>query len=540
MGKSYLRGFASLLGLLPVLGHSPTTHNALAAPSGDAASCTALLARTIAPHTVVTSAEYAPEGRTVGNTKVDIPFCRIVGIATPTTDSRIGFEVWLPATAQWNGRFQAEGSGGSAGAISPGPMLAALKRGFATMSTDNGHLNDPNDPTSGYSQLWAYRHPQKMIDWGWRALHLSTVAAKLVVKDFYGKAAVKNYFVGCSAGGHHALAEATRFPADYDGIIAGAAPWAWTSLMIGHTWNSTPSLKDPAAITADSARILNAAMVAACDRLDGVEDGLIADPRRCTVDPAQFQCGPARSSECLTPAQVAAARHIYAGPVQSDGTRLLPGQVRGSEPGWVAQMTGPRPGGSSWDFWRLTVFQDESFSNARFDFDKDVPRALATKVSDSTLPQVYDSTPDLRAFQARGGKLLMFHGWSDHMISALVGIDFHDRIAAKQGQTDSFLRLFLLPGMAHCSGGPGFSHIGGATGAPLKDDADHDIVRALEAWVEDKAAPTRFIAARMGPDGKPAATRPVCLYPRQARYRGTGDVRDAASFVCADPGPSPG
>ena len=185
------------------------------------------------------------------------------------------------------------------------------------------------------------------------------------------------------------------------------------------------------------------------------------------------------------------------------------------------------------------MFQEESFSNARFDFDKDPQRAMATKVSGFLLPQVYDSTPDLRAFQARGGKLLMFHGWSDHMISALVGIDFHDRIVARQGWPDSFLRLFLLPGMAHCSGGPGFSHIGGATGAPLKADADHDIALALEKWVETKTAPTQFIAARMGPDGKPTATRPVCLYPRQARYRGAGDVRDAASFVCADPEPLP-
>lgn len=345
--RSRLKAFASVIGLLPVLGLSASdrgleAHAAVPVRS-DAAACTAMLGRTIAPHTVITGAAFETQGRRVGTTQVDIPFCRIVGIATPTADSRIGFEVWLPPAAQWNGRFQAEGSGGSAGAISPGPMLAALKRGFATMSTDNGHLNDPNDPSSGYSQLWAYRHPEKMIDWAWRALHLSTVAAKIVIRDFYGRPALKNYFVGCSAGGHHALAEATRFPADYDGIIAGAAPWAWTSLMIGHTWNSTPSLKDPAAITADSARILNTAMVATCDRLDGVEDGLIADPRRCTADPAQFQCGTARGSECLTPVQVAAARHIYAGPVQSDGTRLLPGQVRGTEPGWVAQMTGHIP-----------------------------------------------------------------------------------------------------------------------------------------------------------------------------------------------------
>jgi feruloyl esterase len=537
MGRLHLKTFASVLSLLPVLGLTATADHAKAAASGDTASCRAMLGKTIAPHTVVSSADYAPEGGTVGDTKVDVAFCRIVGVASPADDSHIGFEVWLPPAGTWNGNFQAEGSGGSAGAISPGPMLTALKRGFATMSTDNGHLNDPNDPLGGSGQMWAYKHPQKMIDWGWRALHLSTIAAKQVIRQFYGKDAGRNYFIACSAGGHHAIMEATRFPADYDGIAAGAAPWKWTALMFGHTWNGIPGLKDPSAVTKDSVAILNRRMVAACDKLDGVEDGIIADPRRCTVDPVEFQCKPGETSDCLTSVQVEAARWIYRGPTKSDGTRLQFGQLRGTELGWVPLMIPPTPGGSSWAFWKLTAFQDPNFNNLNFDFDKDSDRALATRVGDETLAEVYDEKPDFTAFKARGGKFILFQGLADYQITPLMDIDFYDRIVARYGEaaTQSFLRFFLLPGMGHCGGGVGYSHIGGATGAPIKDDDRHDMVKAIESWVEKNKAPTLFIAAHVDDNKQVTATRPICLYPAEAHYKGSGDTKDAANFVCAAP-----
>jgi feruloyl esterase len=512
-----------------------------AAPAkGDAQSCSALAGKTISPNTVVEIADWMPDGGMVLGTKIDDAFCRIVGVATPTHDSRIGFEVWLPPASRWNGDFRGEGSGGSAGAISPGPMREALRAGYATMSTDNGHLNDPANPLGGSAQAWAYKRPEKMIDWGWRALHLSTVAAKQVVRQFYGKAAEKNYFVACSAGGHHALMEATRFPADYDGFVAGAAPWKWTSLMFGHTWNSIPALKDPGAVTAQSVAILNRRMVDACDKRDGVEDGLIADPRRCTVDPVQFQCSDTAKSDCLTPVQVAAARHIYAGPAQANGNRLQAGQVRGTELGWVPLMNGPNPGGSSWEFWKLTVFQNPEFKNVDFDFDKDTDRAMATRVSNSNLPEVYDQKANLDAFRKRGGKLILFQGWADHQITPLMDVDFYNRIVARYGQaaTDDFVRFFLLPGMGHCSGGPGFSRIGGSTGAPIKDDPDHDMVKALDRWVRKDEAPSLFIAAQTK-DGKVTATRPVCRHPLEAHYLGRGDSKEAANFACRAPEPVP-
>jgi feruloyl esterase len=498
---------------------------------GDAASCAALAGKTIAPDTIIQSADYLAEGRMVGATKVTVPFCRIIGVATPVADSHIGFEVWLPPASQWNGKFRGEGSGGSAGAISPGPMRDALMMGYATMSTDNGHLDGQG---GGYGLSWAYKHPEKMIDWAWRALHLSTIAGKKTVAAFYGKPSSKNYFISCSAGSHHAIMEATRFPSDYDGMVGGAAPWKWTALMLGHTWNSMPAMKDPSALTAESVAILNRGMIKACDKLDGLEDGVIADPRRCTVDPVQFQCSETSKSECLTQVQVEAARHIYAGAKKFDGTVLMPGQVRGSEAGWFSQSGGATPGGSSWDFWRQAVFQDPDFRNVNFDFDKDTERALKTKVGNATLPEVYDQKVDLDRFRIRGGKFIFFQGWADPVITPMMDVDFFHRVAARYGQekTDDFFRFFPLAGMAHCSGGPGFSHIGGATGAPLKEDDDHDMVRALDTWVTKNQPPSLFIGAHINEAKQVTATRPICRYPLEARYTGRGDSSRAENFTC--------
>jgi feruloyl esterase len=534
----YLRTFVSVAALLPALAAS--SQAAKPETGGDAANCSALAGRHIGG-AEIQSATWLPGGGTVGTTQVAQPFCRVIGVITPTSDSHIGFEVWLPPANAWNGNFRGEGSGGSAGAISPGPMREALAMGYATMSTDNGHVEGANGE---HGLSWAYKHPEKMIDWAWRALHLSTVAAKKVVPAFYGKPAAKNYFISCSAGSHHAIMEATRFPADYDGMLGGAAPWKWTALMLGHTWNSMPAMKNPSALTPESVVILNRGMVRECDHLDGLEDGIIADPRRCTVDPVKFQCSDTDKSEtgkteCLTPLQVEAARHIYAGAKKSDGTVLMPGQVRGSEPGWYAQSGGATPGGSSWDFWRQAVFQDPDFKNVNFDFDRDTDRALATKVGGHTLAEVYDQKVDFDRFKARGGKFIFFQGWADPVITPMMDVDFYTQVVARYGQaaTDAFFRFFPLAGMGHCSGGAGFSHIGGATGAPIQGDASHDMVRALEQWVNAGEAPSLFIAAHINEKKEITATRPICRYPLEARYLGHGDAKEAANFVCGVPKP---
>ena len=293
-------------------------------------------------------------------------------------------------------------------------------------------------------------------------------------------------------------------------------------------------------LTTESVTILHKGMVAACDTLDGIEDGVISDPRRCTVDPVQFQCNDTKTTNCLTPLQVQAARHIYAGARQSNGKQLMPGQVRGTELGWPGLMNGATPGGSAWLFWKQVVFDDAHFDNAQLDFDKDASRALATKIGNSTLADVYDEKPDMTAFNARGGKFIFFQGWADSTITPLMDLDFYNRIVAKYGQaeTDKFLRFFLVAGMGHCGGGEGFSHIGGATGYPIKDDADHDMIRALDLWSKKGIAPSVLIGAHM--DGKVVtATRPICRYPLEAKYIGHGDTNEAANFVCAAQEPMP-
>ena len=538
-----LKAFVSILALLPVL--SLASPPGRAAPpakapkgTGDAASCRALTGRSIGPGMRVLTAEYDEAGTMVGSTQVDVPMCRIVGVANANADSRIGFEVWMPPASSWNGKFQAVGSGASAGAISPGPMLTALKAGYATMSTDNGHVTDPNAPNGANEQSWALGHPEKMIDFAYRALHLSTVAAKEIVQDFYGKNASQSYFVGCSQGGHHALMEATRFPQDYDGIVAGAPAWHWANQMINATWNSRAALLDPTALTEESALLLNRRVIAACDALDGVKDGVIDDPRQCHFDPASLQCKQGDASgECLTKAQVDAANAIYSGAHRSDGSAIFQGYPRGSESQWARLWAGAAPGGSSFDFFRYSVFQDRNFDNTKFDYDKDTDRALSAKVvGKQTIADVYNVKPDLTAFNRHGGKLIMYHGWADQQISPFASIDFYQQILASEGKvrTDNFLRLFMLPGIYHCAGGPGVGNFG-AAGPASGDDAQHDIVKALDVWVTQKKAPALFIGTHLNQSKVADRTRPICPFPQVAKYKGSGDSNDAANFTCAAP-----
>jgi len=532
-----LKTFVSVFALFPLMSLAPAGH---AAPAqSDAARCQALSGKMIAPNMKILSAEYDADGAMVERTKVDAPMCRIVGEATPTPDSRIGFEVWLPPASTWNGKFQGEGSGGSAGAISPGPMLTALKAGYATMSTDNGHVTDPQAPNGGNEQRWALGHPEKMVDFAYRALHVSTVAGKTIVQNFYGKKASESYFVGCSQGGHHALMEATRFPADYDGIVAGAPAWHWANQMINATWNSRAALLDPNALTEESAKLLNRKVIEACDALDGVKDGVIEDPRQCHFDPASLRCKEGEADgECLTPAQVAAANAIYGGAKKSDGTAIFQGYARGSELPWARIWAGKAPGGSSYDFFRYSVFQDPNFKNTGFDYDKDTERALSAKVvGKETVADVYNVKPDLTRFAAMGHKLIMYHGWADQQISPYASLDFYQQIVAKLGQakTDAFLKLYMLPGINHCAGGPGAGNFG-AAGPASAPDARHDITIALDEWVKEKKAPDYFVATHLDEQTKMATrTRRICPWPQMAKYNGSGDTNDAANFTCTAP-----
>ena len=509
----------------------------LTATSAAAATCESLAslhrpAMTIAIAQSVPAGSFTPpKARPIASLPA---FCRVVGVLKPSGDSEINFEVWLPA-ANWNTKFQGVGNGGFAGSIGYEEMAAALRRGFATASTDTGHSGTATDAK------WALGHHEKIVDFGYRALHETTAAAKAISGAFYGDAPQRSYFSSCSNGGREALMEAQRYPADYDGIVAGAPAYFWTHLLTTAAWDMN-AVNDPAAyIPAAKLPAIEAAALEACDALDGVKDGVIDNPARCHFDPAVLQCKDADSNTCLTAPQVAALKKIYSGPVNSKGEHVFPGFSPGGAPGitgWVGWVTGMSPGQSlqyafGSNFFRYMVFDDANWDFKNFNVDRD------TKVADDKMAGILNATdPDLKRFKDRGGRLIIYHGWSDAAIPPTSSIDYYQSVAAKMGakQTADFVRLFMVPGMQHCGGGPG-PNVFGQTSAP-EGDAQHDVNRALEHWVEDGVAPSQIIAAKYKgatPSSGVARTRPLCAYPQVAEWTGSGSTDEAANFVCAAP-----
>jgi len=438
----------------------------------------------------------------------DLPaFCRVAATLTPSTDSDIKIEVWLPATG-WNGKFQAVGNGGWAGVISYAAMADAIRAGYATASTDTGHV--------GGRGAFALGHPEKLIDFSWRSEHEMTVKAKSIVREFYGRAARLSYWNGCSTGGRQGLKEAQKFPDDYDGIIAGApANRTAISLWIAHAVLKHPDSYIPPA----KYPLVHRAVVAAGDAIDGVKDGLIDDPRKCTFDPNALLCKDGDGPSCLTAPQVTAVRQIYSPAINPrTGQHLFNSLVPGTELGWGAQAAGPSPSPLIYDQYRYVVFKDPDWDWKTFDFDKDAvrgdqPENLIMNASD----------PDMKRFFSHGGKLLLYHGWSDPLVPTLNTIKYYDSVVQNVGgvsNATNSVRLFLAPGMGHCAGGEGPSAF--------------DKIGALERWVEQGKAPDVLIASHVT-NGNVDRTRPLCPYPQVAKYKGTGSIDDAANFSCSAP-----
>jgi feruloyl esterase len=488
---------------------------------GDCASLFNLkLHQTTISYAALITPPFTPPG---GGAAVSVPFCRVIGVSNPTSDSVINFEVWLPPAATWNRKFYSGTGGGSTGAIQFGALRTGIAANYAAMSQDRGHISrsDLGVPASTDGS-WAAGHPEKVVDWAHRSQHVTTVASKAIVQAFYTQAPQHAYFVGCSAGGHISAMEAYRYPGDYDGIIAGAPAWNWSNLMAGRLWASHPSLKNPAdALTAPKLAVLNDAAIASCDAVDGLTDGIVDDPRKCSFDPAVLQCTGADAPTCLTPGQVNTARHIYAGPKRANGQQVFPGYPVSSERLWTVN-TGPTPGGSSFDYFRYWVYENQNYDSRTFNFDSDLDFANNKPVAGDTMASVVNARPDIRAFGDRGGKLLMWHGWADEQVHALSSVDYHDQVVAAntKAQADRFYRLFMLPGVAHCGGGVGPDSI--------------DALGALERWVEQNVPPDRIIASKVT-GGTVTRTRPLCPYPQVARYNGSGSIDDAASFTCSTP-----
>ncbi len=491
----------------------------LSVPEAAAAATCESLASLALPDTTITLAqpvgagEFTPPasrgGRGPGAAFKALPaFCRVAATLKPTSDSDIKIEVWMPASG-WNGKFQAVGNGGWAGAISYPAMAEALRRGYATTSTDTGH--------TGATGAFALGHPEKFVDFAYRSEHEMTVRAKAIVDGFYGRGPRYSYWNGCSTGGRQGLHEAQRFPGDYDGIIAGASANPRTYLNSWQLSIAQATLKDPASnIPASKYPMIHQAVVAACDGLDGVKDGLITDPTRCHFDPSVLECKGDDGAACLTAAQVTAARKVMS-PLKNPhtGAEIFPGLEPGTELAWGGLVGGPEPVATALDQFKYVVFKDPSWDWRTFDLERDLAKANA--VDAGTVNAI---NPDLKGFAGHGGKLLMYHGWSDGSVAPRASVTYYNSVVKTMGgaaKTMGWIRLFMVPGMGHCGGGEGPNSF--------------DMVTALEQWVENGKAPEEIIATRLT-NGVVQRTRPLCAYPQVAVYKGAGSTDEAASFVC--------
>ena len=438
-----------------------------------------------------------------GTPPANIPaHCAVQMILKPTSDSVINMELWLPIQ-NWNGKFMGVGNGGFAGSIQgrTNEMPQALRLGYATAGTDTGHQEPGGD--------WAIGHPEKMVDFGYRSTHEMTLKAKQIVKAFYDQNATYSYFKGCSTGGRMALMEAQRYPEDYDGIIAGSLANRHIHMWTAGVARSVELSRHPEGnLTEEKAALVNRLMTSTCDTL---KEGFLNNPRQCRVDFSKLACASGQDdANCLTPAQLKTVNTFYGGVKNSKGELIFSGQALGNPIGPL-RGTNRSPGGT-FDIVRI-AFNDPNLEWQKFDLDRDMP------IIDRAVGYVDAVNPDLSGFKKRGGKLLLTHGWADTGITPETTIWYYESVLQKMGKNQSdWLRLFMAPGMGHCGGGPGVNSF--------------DSIGALEKWVEKKTAPDQMLGT-----GAQGLTRPLCPYPQYADYKGTGELKDAASWACRAPAP---
>jgi feruloyl esterase len=460
-----------------------------------AGSCEGLTALTL-PATTITAA------------KIDGESCRVSATLTPSSDSDIKMEIWMPAS-NWNGKYQAVGNGAFNGTINYGAMKTALSRGYAVSSTDTGH--------TGPSARFGLGHPEKVIDFGWRAVHETANASKAIIAAYYGGAPKYSYFNGCSAGGRQAMKEAQRFPADFNGIIAGAPGLDWTGRAASANRLAKPLEQNEAARLGPAQRqLLHTAVLDSCDLLDGVKDGVLENPKRCTFDPGVLECKGSDGPTCLTTPQVETARMMYSAAVNPKTRRAINGQARGSELGWTDLGWTASARSTGIEQFRFLTFADPNWTLQQFNFEPDI--ALAEERDKDTINAL---DPNLAPFLSRGGKLIQYHGWSDPQISPSGTTQYYERVVQALGGRDKVhdgYRLFMAPGMGHCGGGDGPNTF--------------DMVAALERWVEAGVAPDHVPATITRPSAALNRSRPLCPYPEVAAYKGTGNTDEGVNFAC--------
>jgi feruloyl esterase len=433
-------------------------------------------------------------------------FCRVALKLTPSPDSDIRVEVWLPASG-WNRKIEAVGNGGLGGAISYPSLAAAVKSGYAAAGTDTGHVGGNADFVAG--------HPEKLVDFAHRAIHEMTVAAKAIVAAHYDARPARSYFSACSTGGRQALIEAQRYPDDFDGIAAGDPSWDQMRLYAARVALNVYVNRSPAAVIPPGKYpMIHKAVLDKCDALDGVKDGVIEDPSRCAFDFATLACAGDDRADCLTREQVETARAMSS-PIadKQSGAVLHPGRYYpGSELGWGG-VAGPSPSGESLEGMRKIVFTPEwDYHTIRV--PGDVERAVR---ADNGL--LYGGDANLTRFINHGGKLLMYHGWADPLVSPDTSLIMYKRIHESTGaRASNSVALFMVPGMGHCQGGPGPDVF--------------DKVAELDRWIETGTKPQSIVASHMSA-GVADRTRPLCAYPAVARYNGSGSTDDAQNFRCS-------
>jgi feruloyl esterase len=439
----------------------------------------------------------------------DLPaFCRVAATLRPSSDSEIKIEVWLPSPEVWNGKFMAVGNGGQAGEIYYHKMGLPLTLGYAVASTDTGHEGKGDDGS------YALGHPEKVIDFGYRAVHEMVMKSKAIIAKYYSRSARFSYWNGCSTGGRQGIEDLQRYPSDFDGVIAGAPainPRSAAQIM----WVAQAVHKDVASfIPASKFPVIQKTVLKTCDINDGVNDGVLEDPRSCKFDPGAILCRGADGPDCLTTSQVETARKIYSPAINPRSKeQIFPGFEPGSEKGWGFAASA-QPPQLTLTGLKNRVFKDPNWDYKTFNFDSDV--ALIDRESQA----VNAMDPNLGPFFSHGGKLLQYHGWNDTLIAPENSVNYYTSVADTLGganKVNDSYRLFMVPGMAHCRGGDGTDRF--------------DVISAMEQWVEKRKAPESIIASRYA-DDKPDRTRPLCPYPQVAAYKGSGSTDDAASFVC--------
>ena len=448
-------------------------------------------------------------------------YCAVLGYIQP----QIQFEVRLPSK-HWNGRYFQVGCGGFCGVIGINNCADALAANFVVAAHNMGHVGlVTKDPVWGSD-------PALREDYGGRSTHLMSIAGKAIAERYYGKRPARSYFRGCSTGGREGLTEAQRYPEDFDGIIAGDPAFPGRLGAIANNWDAQHLLRDDGSevFTADKLALLNKGVLQACDKLDGLSDGILMDPRACNFDPKKLQCKAGDQADCLSAEQVGAAKALYSGPVNSRGENLMPGATPyGSEPSW----SGAGRRSLAEGYLRYLAFPTNppaDYNYRDFNFDTDVEKTEEmARLYDPVAPH---QAPDLRAFEQRGGKLIVYHGWADAGVSPMALLDYYAQVTSRQGGLDfqghqqvrEWFRVFMVPGMFHCRGG----------NAPNT----FELLPELVKWVEQGKAPERVVATQSGPNGV-IRTRPLFPYPAYARYTGKGDVNNEANWNLAMPKKAP-